>query len=62
MGTTADAHTLRLLDEIRVLRSRVAELEDALATAEAVAEPADEDAEAVLVDVDTAVLEGSASR
>lgn len=35
MGTHATPSSLRLLDEVRVLRQRVAELEHALAEAEA---------------------------
>lgn len=36
MGTHATPSSLRLLDEVRALRQRVAELEQALAAAEAV--------------------------
>lgn len=36
MGSGIDPEMLRLLDEIRTLRARVAELEDALETAETV--------------------------
>ena len=38
MGSGTDVETLRLLDEIRTLRSRVQELEDALREAEAASE------------------------
>lgn len=34
IGSTVDAHTFRLLEEIRALRNRVGELEAALAEAE----------------------------
>ena len=53
MGSAADPRTFQLLDEIRVLRARVAELEEALATAEAGER---EDADDVMLDV-PAVLE-----
>ena len=45
VGVHADPSALRLLDEIRVLRARVAELEAALALAQAADEPAAGDAE-----------------
>lgn len=40
LGTHATPHSLKLLDEIRALRQRVAELERALAQAEAAREAA----------------------
>ncbi|MEX0836677.1 MAG: hypothetical protein WD010_11330 [Nitriliruptor sp.] len=46
MGTHAAPSTLRLLDEVRTLRQRVADLERALATAEA-ARDAREDVDAI---------------
>ncbi len=46
MGTHAAPSTLRLLDEVRALRQRVADLERALATAEA-ARDAREDADVI---------------
>ena len=58
MGSGVDPQTLRLLDEIRVLRARVAELETALETAEAVERAEGED---VRIDV-PAVLEAAGSR
>lgn len=42
MGSFAAPRTIALLDEVRVLRQRVAELEDALATAEATRAARDE--------------------
>ncbi|MFA9431308.1 hypothetical protein [Egicoccus sp. AB-alg2] len=47
LGTHASPSSLRLLDEVRALRQRVADLERALAEAEAV-----RDAKAVQVDVE----------
>lgn len=38
MGAGSDIETLRLMDEIRALRGRIEELEDALEQAEAVAD------------------------
>lgn len=49
LGTHATPGSLRLLDEVRALRARVAELERALADAEAARE-ARRDADAVLSD------------
>jgi hypothetical protein len=60
MGSTTDARTLELLDEIRVLRARVAELEDALAAAESLRRQ-DEDADARRGLEVQAVLEASAA-
>jgi|FLYM01.1.fsa_nt_gi flagellar hook-associated protein FlgK len=42
LGTMTTPRTIELLDEIRALRRRVAELETALATAEAVRDARDE--------------------
>lgn len=56
MGSGVDAHTLRLLDEIRTLRARVEELEEALTTAEEIVDEQD----GVRLDVD-AVLETTAA-
>lgn len=39
IGAGVDPRTLQLLDEIRALRQRVAELEDALAEAASIDEP-----------------------
>jgi hypothetical protein len=51
LGTHATPGSLRLLDEVRALRARVAELERALADAEA-ARDARRDADAVLSDTE----------
>ena len=44
LGTHASPSSLRLLDEVRVLRQRVADLERALAAAEAARDAASSDA------------------
>jgi hypothetical protein len=44
LGTHASPSSLRLLDEVRVLRQRVADLERALAAAEAARDAASADA------------------
>jgi hypothetical protein len=48
LGTHATPNSLRLLDEVRALRARVVELEQALAEAEAA-----RDAREQVIDVDT---------
>lgn len=62
MGSGVDAQTLQLLDEIRVLRARVAELEDALETASAVEQADDADVRLDVTPVLESVLEGAAGR
>ncbi len=42
-GTHASPSSLRLLDEVRALRQRIAELEDALAAAEVARDAADDE-------------------
>ena len=58
MGVGTDIETLRLLDEIRALRTRVAELEAALEDAEAVA---DERGTTVEVDMRGQLVEAGAT-
>ncbi len=62
MGSGVDARTLQLLDEIRVLRARVAELEDALETATAVEHADETDVRLDVAPVLESVLEGAAGR
>lgn len=57
MGSGTDIETLRLLDEIRTLRSRVAELEAALEQAD----QAKQRTEAVAVDMRGELVEAGAS-
>jgi hypothetical protein len=67
MGAGMDPRTLRLMDEIRTLRSRVNELEQALDVADTAAAAAhvrvDPEVDAELeIDVRAGVLEGAGNR
>jgi hypothetical protein len=69
MGAVMDPQTLRLMDEIRTLRSRVNELEQALDVADTAASAAHVEVDVeidvevdVEVDVRAGVLEGAGNR
>ncbi len=61
LGSGIDPQTLRLLDEIRTLRSRVDELEQALEQADEARAEVDVEVD-VRTDVRTGVLQGAGNR